>query len=362
MQIIRKYLLFLGLIVSTGFTSVSVAGPIKNDSLEEHLLQSIPCKRFLKTSLSEDVTKKEKIGKRKYDETLSFVNKEDAEDIRFHLQSINDLAKQEFCVGFLKELGSIIKKYDLTDFDALVELFNILQSDIFFIADDEYGSMKELQKKFLNGTLTKSEFSLEHDKEHLKAVKGFVEKIKKRMEPLEQNIKTELRNTHKKLIIEQRKRAKEDVISQVLNYASGFEENASGIMFWYPSKLVKDSCYYRLAIDKDHRKAVLFLSNLEAERQLNSLGVQRSAVKEIILIFGNGLNLNSGDFQSIKFSKSYGPKDLDFFDRKNYTKFHSQIEGLPNVFECESDQCGVERLRRGWTLVSEKCKGEVKPF
>ncbi len=363
MKHMKKKIFFLCLILYLGVIHISNAASQKKDPLDLHMQQIFPCSQFVNTITSDEVKRRENIGKKKYNETISFVNKTDTEDIQTYFFFLNDSPKLAFCTGFIKNFSEMLKNFNQSEnFDALFDFANAIVGEVFQISDSEFESLKDLQKKFLSGGIPKSEFSREHDKAFKKAINNFLEKAKSRVDSSVKNYKIELDNAHKKFVTEQRQRAKEDVVAQVLNYASGFEEDSTGMMFWYPSKFVKDGCYYRLAIDKSHQKAILFLSNLDAERQLNTFGVKRPIMKEINSIFSGGLNLNSGNFQTVRFSKSFGVKSLDFFDQNNYTKFHSQIEGLPSVFECESDRCSVDRLRRGWTLVSEKCKGEEKPF
>jgi hypothetical protein len=66
--------------------------------------------------------------------------------------------------------------------------------------------------------------------------------------------------------------------------------------------------------------------------------------------------------KNITFYKTQGAKQNQFTGITTYLRYKSSVEGLPDIFECDSNSCNIDRLKRGWNLVASKCKGIKKAF
>ena len=348
-KILKIFFVFCGFIASNIAESKELV-------VEELYIFELECAKLVK-SIDNQFFDKFSSASRKYEETKLFFSKNDIEDIRFYFNEMIVFKKLKYCVRMSEILIPNVDRIfnDPTiDFEAYIYTLNVDAQISFSIYKKHLESLVESQQKFLDGNLSKDDLEQK------------VKEVENTLIPEIESLRSDpnfLKNiAEKKLVIEKRQLAKDDTISQVLNYASGFKEDGSGVIFWSPSKYIKDPCFYRITIDKAHPQAITFLSNFQAERQLNAIGVQRNKVKEFNKTLINGVNLNKGDFQSITFHQSFGPKSLDYFDRAKYKKYQTKIEGLADIFECESSSCSVDRLRRGWDLVSKKCKGATKAF
>ena len=161
-----------------------------------------------------------------------------------------------------------------------------------------------------------------------------------------------------------RELAKKDPIAQVLNYASGVPEDATGIAYFYPENTENGQCIYKMAISSS--TATGSIANdvmsglLEANKIISAAGI--TAANDSVAVLEKGIDLNQGNLKDINFFKVQGAKQNKFTGKTAYLRYQSRIEGLPDIFECDSSTCNIDRLRRGWSLVTSSCKGVQKPF
>jgi hypothetical protein len=184
-----------------------------------------------------------------------------------------------------------------------------------------------------------------------KIIVGIIEEFKNKFESFNRNNIANLtdnlrdiqngRPPRKTKLERKREIARNDVISQALNYAAGYPEDSSGFTFFAPHSAAEGNCIYEMLIDpSDMRGSVL-----------------KNSMPTTIKINLNSANLNNVSFYSIQ------GKGKDIFNKSSaYLRFQSRVEGLPDIFECDSNSCNTERLKRAWALVQSKCKGVVKPF
>lgn len=156
-----------------------------------------------------------------------------------------------------------------------------------------------------------------------------------------------------------RESASVDVVAQVLNYASGVPEDASGESFFYPVNTENGQCVYKIAISNPEVNNVLN-GLAQAEKFMSAQGIQGGG--QTASIMEDGIDLNKGDLKNINFYKLQGAKQNKFTGVTAYLRYQSRIEGLPDLFECDSNSCNIDRLKRGWALVQSKCKGTKKAF
>ena len=154
-----------------------------------------------------------------------------------------------------------------------------------------------------------------------------------------------------------RELAKNDVIAQVMNYSSGESEDASGISFFYPVDNDNGKCIYKLAIDKSTYLGAMSAEMIEGFSQLNNLPGMKGAFPTVDLK-GN-IDLGKVDLNNFTFYKINSQNKKT---REPILAYQTKVEGLPDYFNCDSKQCNIERLKRGWNLVKEKCKGTQKAF
>jgi hypothetical protein len=154
-----------------------------------------------------------------------------------------------------------------------------------------------------------------------------------------------------------RELAKNDVVSQVLNYSSGEAEDGSGTSFFYPIDTDNGKCVYKIGIDKSNPLAASAAEMIEGFNQLNNIPGMQGMVPNIDLK-GN-IDLGKVDLNNITFYKINSQNKKT---REPILAYQTKIEGLPDYFNCDSNLCNIERLKRGWNLVKEKCKGTQKAF
>ncbi len=141
---------------------------------------------------------------------------------------------------------------------------------------------------------------------------------------------------------ELRSAAKNDVISQALNYSVGLKEDSSGEIFYAPIQNTNGRCVYRLI----------------------GLNKEKSFIDSLfnIAIIGNAprnLDINRGNPEAITINSKYIKDNLT--DR--YETYYSvRVEGIPGEFECSSKICNPDRLYRAWNLIFSKCSTVKKPF
>lgn len=161
-------------------------------------------------------------------------------------------------------------------------------------------------------------------------------------------------------IIQKRDLARDDVIAQVLNYASGVPEDASGDTFFYPANIDNGQCVYKIAINNNNMTGEVMNSLVQASKFLSANGI--SGGGQTASIMEDGIDLNKGDLKRINFYKLQGAQRNKFTGVTAYLRYQSRVEGLPDLFECDSNSCNIDRLKRGWSLVASKCKGTKKAF
>jgi hypothetical protein len=155
-----------------------------------------------------------------------------------------------------------------------------------------------------------------------------------------------------------RSAAKADVIAQVLNYSAGLPEDASGGIFFYPIQNTSDQCTYKIAVDEASPWASISKEMLLSVEQV---GLD-AGINELNNPFNQIIDLKKPNLANINFYSLRGVKRNKFTGAVGTLRYQSRIEGLPDLFECDSNSCNLERLGRGWALVRDKCKGTTKPF
>ena len=203
--------------------------------------------------------------------------------------------------------------------------------------------------------LQESFLDLENWEEH----KEFLLNLK----DLDNNIKPRYTKIGKK-----RESAKNDVVSQVLNYSAGTQENASGSVFFYPEANGKDSCTYAVAIDKSDARGSLaslaneFLSAMNQMSELSGMTELHTPMKGESSSANVVIDLKKADLKNVSFFKIQSRTRNKFTGYQANLIYQTRVEGLPDMFQCDSNQCNIDRLKRGWQLIQEKCKGIQKPF
>ena len=157
----------------------------------------------------------------------------------------------------------------------------------------------------------------------------------------------------------QREMAKRDLVSQVLNYSSGVPEDASGDSFFYPADTDNGQCVYKIAIRNPEIGGVVN-GLAQADKIMSAQGVQGGGQTASLL--NDGIDLNKANFKSISYHELRGIVRNKYTGVTPTLRYQTRIEGLPDIFECDSNSCNIDRLKRGWSLVASKCKGTKKAF
>ncbi|WP_143474006.1 hypothetical protein [Limnohabitans sp. B9-3] len=163
----------------------------------------------------------------------------------------------------------------------------------------------------------------------------------------------------------QRELAKNDVVAQVLNYASGVPEDASGMSFYYPESIENGKCIYKVAIDKGSNTGAIsnqISQDLDTASKFISGVTGDSSLMGTNTVVNDGIDLSKADLKNTSFYKLQGAKRNRYTGATAYLRYQSKIEGLPDIFECDSETCNIDRLKRGWKLVESKCIGIQKAF
>jgi len=136
---------------------------------------------------------------------------------------------------------------------------------------------------------------------------------------------------------------KDDVVAQVLNYASGFPELGDSLIFFHPKENASAKCIYELYISNAAGPTAMAFANL---------AITGNASESMKLI---DLNQRSAkNIQVYKINKTENGRAV--------LKYQSTIENTPYNFTCDSNVCNIERLRSGWDLVAKKCVGGPAAF
>jgi hypothetical protein len=164
-------------------------------------------------------------------------------------------------------------------------------------------------------------------------------------------------------LIDAIKLAQNDPISQVLNYSAGYPEDSSGYFFFYPKDTSKGQCIYKLAVNKnssDPMSMVYSLAGNNLDKINNDLPLE---VYDLMQKTGLNiyLDLSKVNLKGVTFFNINGTRGAGK-NRTAYLKYQTKADGIPNAFECDSNDCSIDRLKRGWALVQQKCKGVTKAF
>lgn len=157
-----------------------------------------------------------------------------------------------------------------------------------------------------------------------------------------------------------RELARTDVVAQVLNYASGFPEDGSGDTYFYPVDNENGKCVYKIGFSESNPLMQQIQGLLGASQLAESMGVRDTS--GINSAMKNGIDLSKGDLKNVNFYKLQGSQRNKNTGVSAYLRYTSRVEGLPDIFECDSNSCNIDRLKRGWELVASKCKGTQKAF
>ncbi len=156
-----------------------------------------------------------------------------------------------------------------------------------------------------------------------------------------------------------RELAAKDPVAQALNYAAGGAENGSGPSFFYPIDNSPGRCVYGMQSDNS-AAGQLSQSLLGAFASIAPLLAQSGVQVPNVAA---SIDLTKIDFSSIAFYNITGSTPGGRYSQPQaYLKYQTRIEGLPNYFVCDSNACSIERLRRAWELVANRCKGVRKAF
>jgi len=160
-------------------------------------------------------------------------------------------------------------------------------------------------------------------------------------------------------LINKREQAKNDVVAQALNYASGMPEDASGANFWYPVDNSSGNCLY--SVSADNSAMGQFSQSVTAG--IASMAPILGAVGVQVPNTTSNFDFTKVDFSTIAFYKLNGTTPRTRNSQETpYLRYQSKIDGMPDLFECDSNSCSIERLQRAWSLIAKTCKGVNKPF
>lgn len=151
-----------------------------------------------------------------------------------------------------------------------------------------------------------------------------------------------------------RQLASKDPISQALNYSAGFSEEASGYQFFYPADNKQGKCIYGLVTDGSRMPAMVQMMGGYMGIGANSYNAKLE--QEMI-------DLNMGNIKDVNFYQITGTTAGTKYARGTpYLNYQTKVEGLPDYFNCSSQVCSLERLRRAWSLIAKQCPGVKKSF
>jgi hypothetical protein len=134
----------------------------------------------------------------------------------------------------------------------------------------------------------------------------------------------------------------EDPVALALNYSAGVPE---GDLYFYPLDTSNGKCIYSSYKSDSGISAVIAeMGNLTGQR------------------IPDEINLNKVDLKNVSFYKINGVNKDRYGRNIPYLKYETRVAGLPNLFQCDSEVCNSERLKRAWNLVAQTCKGTKKAF
>lgn len=210
----------------------------------------------------------------------------------------------------------------------------ITRINLFNLCANVFNRYKEARGEFLSGKINLEQFSQQVSPEKL---------------------------FERKVAPEPPARRKGDIVAQVLNYAAGLDENGGGSIYFHPVNTEGGSCIYQLVFDQ---------SSIYSSIQSGIHGLINQAAANERAITGRSdtpdykspFDLAKANLSNITFYETRGPGQNQFTGQRSLLRYKSRVEGTPDIFECESNTCNIDRLRRGWALVQSKCKGAKKAF
>jgi hypothetical protein len=156
-----------------------------------------------------------------------------------------------------------------------------------------------------------------------------------------------------------RELAAKDPVAQALNYAAGGAEDASGPNFFYPVDNSSGRCLY--ATQSDNSMAGQLSQSLMGAFASIAPLLAQSGIQ--VPNTTGPIDLTRIDYSSIAFYNITGSTPGGRYSQPQaYLKYQTRIEGLPDYFVCDSNTCSIERLRRAWGLIANRCKGVKKAF
>ena len=153
--------------------------------------------------------------------------------------------------------------------------------------------------------------------------------------------------------------AKNDVIAQALNYSVGVPEDAQGPNYFYPIDTTGGKCVY--GITSDDSQMGQFSQSMQGaiESMMPLLGATGVQLPNTSTTF----DLSKVDFSTTAYYKKNGVSPKSKYSAGTpYLKYQVKVDGLPDLFECDSNVCNIERLQRAWNLIAKNCIGIKKPF
>lgn len=283
-----------------------------------------------------------------FKETFEFIS-EDNYLKRFNLM-------EKFLVELEKKLGG--KGGFARIPENIKYLFPEFVEKSFYANEDILAEDKILIGRFLNKEISLPTFyKLINSKERLSVINS-----SKVYEELIENLDdvSKGRSPRFTKLAKQREISKNDVVAQVLNYASGVPEDATGDAFFYPANTENGQCIYKIFFNQNSIAGGYMSGLRQASKFMSENGIQGGSATASIM--EDGVDLNKGDLKNINFYKLQGPQQNKFTGTTAYLRYQSRVEGLPDLFECDSNSCNIDRLKRGWALVASKCKGTKKAF
>jgi len=279
---------------------------------------------------------------------------QDAQAMQYRVDALLLKQRVDLCDSMLELTTTLTDREEFTR-------INILATQNFAIYEEMNSGIDVSMKRFISGEKTSFQ-TLEDMRLILEDMKRKVDQLQREKRYLTIDISdTKVINGKSKWKSQDPiKLAKNDVVAQVLNYASGVPEDASGDTFFYPENTDNGQCIYKISVNSNSFAGQAMSGLLQASKFMSANGIQGGG--QTASIMEDGVDLNKGDLKNINFYKLQGAKQNKFTGATAYLRYQSRVEGLPDLFECDSNSCNIERLKRGWALVASKCKGTKKAF
>ena len=312
--------------------------------------------------IKEDSKKSNEIMNKYFNNDIE-ISQNDAADLANLIRLTGDIIYADIVSKSLQSVDSSKSKFRGVDPDALqllnvfYHLLNSLTDRAKLLQADFYELAEKIEsREITKGVKTKliqlnADFSV-YVKDNERKINQALEDIKNNRTPRNENNKLE----------QSRILAANDVVAQVLNYAAGVPEDASGNTFFYPANTENGQCIYKLAIDANNPMGAMSRDIANGLVEASKFASAMTGQKDPSTVLTDGFDLRKGDLKNINFYKLQGAQRNKFTGTTAYLRYQSRVEGLPDLFECDSNSCNIERLKRGWALVASKCKGTKKAF